>query len=142
MNKKFILIGFLILLMSAVLLPQPAWAASLVPCGGRGESGCQFCHLFVLLNNILHFVFRLVPVIAVLMLFFAGIKFFMAAENPGEAQRAKEIIKSVIIGLIIIYAAWAFIGAFLATIGLNDWTFNIFQNWWSKGLFELNCPGI
>lgn len=138
--QKIFVISFLILLVSAVLLPQPIQAAGLVPCGGPlPEKPCTFCNFFDLFNNILNFIFRLIPAVAAFMLFMAGVKFFMAVENPNEAKAALDMIKSVIIGLIIIYAAWALVGAFLATIGLNDWTLNIFKNWWEKGLFELNC---
>lgn len=149
--QKVFATSFLILSISAVLLPQPTQAAGLVPCGlpaddpattnVNEEDPCGFCNFFDLFNNILNFIFRLIPAVAAFMLFMAGIKFFMAVENPNDAKAALDMIKSVIIGLIIIFAAWALVGAFLATIGLNDWTLNIFQNWWEKGLFELNCSG-
>lgn len=122
------------------ILPLSTQAAGLVPCGGTLEPTCGFCHLFVLFNNIVNFLFRLVPPVAALMLMFAGVKFFLAVENPGEVSKAKDLIKSVIIGLIIIYGAWAFVGTFLSAIGLATWTQNIFSSWWSQGFFQINCP--
>lgn len=140
-NSQFSkLISIFFIVISLFLVPNLTQAAGLVPCGGTGESPCGFCHLFVLFNNILNFLFRLVPPIAALMLFFAGVKFFMAIDNPGEVKNAQNIIKSVIIGLIIIYGAWAFVGAFLSTIGLATWTQNMFSSWWTNGLFQINCP--
>ncbi|MBI2038613.1 MAG: hypothetical protein HYT19_01680 [Candidatus Nealsonbacteria bacterium] len=119
---------------------SPVKAAGLVPCGGTGEPVCGFCHIFVLFNNIVNFLFRLVPPAAAFMLMVAGVKFFMAVDNPGEVKNAQNVIKSVIIGLIIIYGAWALVGAFLSAIGLATWTQNIFSSWWSQGLFQINCP--
>lgn len=129
-----------IFISSLFILPSSTQAAGLVPCGGTGEPTCGFCHVFVLFNNIVNFLFRLVPPVAALMLMFAGVKFFMAVDNPGEVKNAQNVIKSVVIGLIIIYGAWAFVGAFLSAIGLATWTENMFISWWSQGFFQINCP--
>ena len=124
------------LAISAVgfLFPYAVNAAGLVPCGGPGQSQCQFCHLFILFDNIVDFVlFTLVPPIAVLMLVIGGAMLFFAAGNPGKLTDAKSIFSSVIIGLILVYGAWVIAGLFFATIGVSDWT------GLESGWFTFNC---
>jgi len=115
-------------------------AAGLVPCGGPGEPACQLCHLFVMFDKIIDFVLiNLIPPLAVLMLVIGGVMFIFAAESPTWVTRGKSIMTSVVIGLIIIYAAWLIIGLFFQVIGLTEWTKEIYKNWWEKGFFEIPC---
>lgn len=110
----------------------------LVPCGkevwvggvwqgGKCVGGtltkvdCQFCHFFVMLDGIIDFVlFTLVPPIAVLMLVISGVMFFFVAGKPESANKAKGILTSVVLGLVIIYGAWLIINTFFTFIGLAD----------------------
>lgn len=115
--KKILLATFL---FSFFIFGQ-VQAAGLVPCGGTGESACQFCHIFVLINTILQkLLFVFVPVIAVLMLIFGGVMFFFAGANPRLFSQATGIIKSVVIGLVIIFAAWMIVNTVISQIGLVD----------------------
>jgi len=90
----------------------------LVPCGTPG-CPCQFCHIFVLLNNIIKFVmFKLVLVVAALMLIVGGIMYFFAGASPQALSQAKSIITSVAIGLAIIFCAWIIINTVLVQSGI------------------------
>lgn len=131
--KKILLLVFLTFLF---LLPQISNAAGLVPCGEEGNP-CTFCHLFVLFENIVNFVlFEFVPPLAILMLVVGGAWFFFAAGDPGQLQRAKGILTSVVWGLIIIYGAWLLVNLFFMTIGINEAAFSgLPQNW-----FKFECP--
>lgn len=140
---------FLIICCGILLFPLNSLANGLVPCGydldGDGvyedNERCQLCHFFVLFERIIDFVlFKLVPPIAVLMLVIGGVMFFFAAGNPGALARAKSIITTTVIGLIIIYVAFLLIGMFLLSIGLADWTTDIYKSWWKEGLFTIECP--
>jgi hypothetical protein len=102
--------------------------AQLVPCGGEGQPECEFCHLFVLFDNIVKFVLRsLVPPIAALMLVIGGGMFFAAAGDPSKVGKAKSVITSVAIGLVIVYGAYLLINLFFWAIGVADWTG--LENW-------------
>ena len=129
----------------------------LVPCGkdvyvaGSWENGkcvggtptfirCQFCHFFVMLDEIIDFVlFKLVPSIAILMLVIGGVMFifgYFAGGGEGEPKlfsQAKKLITSVFIGLIIMFAAWLIINLFFQFIGVAEWT-GLQQGW-----FQINC---
>ena len=134
--KKIFLLSFLFLFLSL----SQVQAAGLVPCGGEGEPSCQICHLFELLDRIMdRILFNFVPIIATVMLIVGGIMFFFAGGNPNALQTAKGIIKSVVIGLIIIFAAFLIVGSMLQAIGLADWTEEFYKNWWSEGAFQIEC---
>lgn len=137
MSKKII---FLFILAGFLLLPAVSSAEGLVPCGGEGEDPCTLCHFFVLLENIIDFVFiNLVPPVAMLMLAIGGFMFFFAGGDPGNLARAKSIITTTVLGLVIVYLSFIVIGIFLLSIGLADWTKNIYSSWWSDGFFEISC---
>lgn len=116
--KKTFLLGLLFLIVFPLFSVQ---AAGLVPCGGTNEEPCTFCHLFVLLNNVLEFLmFKIVPLIASLMLVVGGIMFFFGGTNPGMIARARRILTSVVIGLTIIFCAWMIINVILVQSGFVD----------------------
>jgi len=108
--------------------------AQLVPCGpGTAKENCELCDFFKLFDNIVKFVLRnLVPPIAALMLVIGGVMFFQAAGNPAGVGKAKSLLTSVVIGLLIIYSAYLIISLFFTAIGVAEWTG--LQNW-----FEYPC---
>ena len=99
---------------------------------------CQIAHLFIMIDDIVDFLFvKLIPPLAALILVIGGGMFIFAGGNPASITQAKSIMTSVLIGLVIIYAAWLIVGLFLHTIGLTDWTNEIYKNWWEEGFFEV-----
>lgn len=155
---------FLIIFLGSLLFPLISSAGSyqadgttvnyqgLVPCGKEvcingeyDENGiclgdekefpCTFCHFFVMLDGIIDFVlFKIVPPVAILMLVIGGVMFFAAAGSPEKLGTAKKLITSVVIGLIIIFAAWIIIDLFFSLIGVAEWT-GLREGW-----FTINCP--
>lgn len=122
--KKIFLISFLFLFISLPVLTQ----AGLVPCGlseddpnqeGDQTRPCEFCHFFVLVNNAVKFIMTtLVPVIAVLMLIIGGVLFLFAGAKPDTLNQAKGIMTSVVIGILIIFAAWIIVNTLLNFSGI------------------------
>jgi len=111
----------------------------LVPCG-TPCCPCQLCDFFVLIDRILDFIlFRIAPVVAVLMLVVGGGLFLVSTGNPQTITTARRIITSVFIGLAIIYGSYFFIGLILQSIGLAEWTHDIYHTWWEQGFFEIPC---
>ena len=159
--KKFIvLVGLVgIIFTSVFFIISPAKAAvcgsGLVPCGRNCDvtsttdidesKPCQLCHLFVLIDRLIDFLLiNILFPIAVLMLVIAGILYVGAVFEilPGgfkTLSQAKGIILSVILGLIVIFAAFILIGLFFRQIDMADWTTNIYKNWWSQGFFQIKC---
>ncbi|MBA4320262.1 MAG: hypothetical protein C0412_17845 [Flavobacterium sp.] len=134
MNLSLIIFLFFLLFS---LIPNKSQAAGLVPCGGEGENPCTLCDFFVLLDRVIDFFilppYGIVFIIAVLMMLVGGIMFYFGGFDPGTLQKAQNLFKNVVIGLIIIYGAWLFINFFFQVIGVNEWTG--LKTWW-----QINCP--
>lgn len=122
----------------------------LVPCGTRC-CPCTLCDFFVMFDRIVDFIlFRIVPPLAALMIAIGGFMYITAYAGPAEIlegkkggpqmlSRAKSLFKSVALGLLIVYGAYLIVGTFLWAIGLNNWTYDIYHNWWERGFFQIEC---
>ncbi len=115
----------------------------LVPCGpGTDVQYCRFCHLFVLFNNIVGFLLiNVVPALAVLMVALGGFMYIGAytgflGDASGSLNKAKELFKSVAIGLFLIYGAWLIVSVFMLAIGVADWT-GLRDGW---NIINIDCP--
>lgn len=99
----------------AFLSPSLVFAQTpLIPCE-IGE--CTFCHLFLLIQNVYNFVmFTLTPPVAILSVAIAGFMWFTAAGNEGQAKKARDILITVVKGLVILYAAWIVINFIITFI--------------------------
>jgi len=129
MKGQKITMFFILSLLVLMMFPGQSQAAGLVPCGGTGQSACNVCFVFVLINNIIHWVlYVLTPMVAVLMFIVGGMYFLVAAGNPALFTKAKSILMAATIGLVIIFVAWVFLNTFLSFIGVAQWTG--LQNWW------------
>lgn len=139
-GKNLLALSILAVLFFSSVIPV---RAGVVPCGletddlnqdGDQTIPCQLCHIFQLFDNIVDFVlFEVVPVLAVLMIVIAGVILMTASENPANVNKAKEVLKTVLIGLVLIYGAWLLINLFFLVIGLADWKMN-------EGWFNYPCP--
>jgi len=115
--------------------------------GGEWKSiPCQFCHFFVMFRGILDFVLKLVIIIGVLMLTIGGFMFFFAGGSPATLDRAKRVLTSTVIGLVIIFAAWLIINTIFMGIGVAKWT-NLREGWFTipcsiKPLVEKGEEGV
>ncbi|MEX0917349.1 MAG: pilin [Candidatus Paceibacterota bacterium] len=110
-----------VIVLSAVLfvsffLPLFASAQGLVPCGGEGQPACNLCELVELGDNVLDFIIGAGVLISALLFAWAGILLVTAAGDSGQVGRAKSIFQGVIIGLIIMLAAWAIVDVILSTL--------------------------
>ena len=124
MIKKIFPLVFLFLL----LLPFLATAnnGGLLPCGpGTGKEKCELCDIFVLITNILDFIMLyVVPSIAALMFVVGGVWFYFSGVSPEQKRRAQEVVKSVVIGVVIILSAWIVVNTILERSGIiemNGW---------------------
>ena len=106
----------------------------IVPCGAIGQPACEFCHILVLINNIINFILNcLTPIAAGLMLIIGGFYFLAAGPSPENVRQAKSVITAAVIGLAIVFIAWVFLNTFLDMIGVAQWTG--LGTWW-----EITCP--
>lgn len=100
------------------------YCQQLVPCGpGTGKANCGLCDFFTLIKNIFDcMLFRIVPVVAVLLIAYGGFLMILAyAEGSGEGklEKAKQTITAVVIGLLIIYGSWLIVDVFFKVLGYS-----------------------
>lgn len=81
-----------------------SYLAALVPCEGIN---CTLCDFFSLAQNIFNFVaITLVPIMAVLLIFWGGYMFLISGGNPAGVTKAKSILKNTVIGIVVVYTAY------------------------------------
>ncbi len=140
MTRPYFVLLVLLLLFSAA--PFVYAAGGLVPCGydlnGNGafeaSERCQPCDFFSLIKRILDFIlFAIVPAIAVLMVVVGGTYFLFSQGNPANIQHGRDILTSVVFGLIIVYASWLVVNLFFVAIGVQQWT------GLGGGMFSIPC---
>ena len=132
----------------AAYCSSEAFKGGLVPCGRICDNPdtpdvneccpCTFCHIFVLLDNIVDFLLlKVVPALAILILVIGGVLFVTATGNPGLMSHARSIFKATVIALLIIYGAWLIVSTILAFMGVLDW---VWPPTWSEGWYDITCP--
>jgi len=96
-------------------LPSVAFAAGLVPCGGPGEPECQACYLIQLGNNIIDLLVGIAAVIGAIMFAVAGLKMATSGGNESAVSAAKQSMTNVVIGFVILLAAWLIVDTVMKT---------------------------
>lgn len=149
--KKVFIISFSVLVFSVLLFLLGAGdiasarsscpVGGLVPCGGP-NCPCRLCDLFVMASRIVNdILFKIVPALAALMIAIGGLLYVTAfmgiggekGKGPEGLSKAKKLIMSVIIGLVIVYGAWLLVNTFFWAIGVQGWT-GLQHGWW-----QINC---
>jgi hypothetical protein len=102
--------------LTAVLfsLPIIVSAAGLVPCGGPGESPCQFCHTVLLVENISGWLVAVLGVIAAIVIAVMGLRLAASTGDTSAVGQVKKVIANIIVGYMILLGGW-----FLVDFGLK-----------------------
>ena len=112
-------------------IPQVSTAEGLVPCGGYDyddtgaligeEPACNFGYIIVLAQNVIEFrIFKLAAPLAALVTAWSGFLYLTSAANPGQREKAKKILKNVVLGFIIALAAWLIVKTLLSSLGVES----------------------
>lgn len=106
----------------------------------KGILHCQLCHFFAMINGAINYLFvTIIPILAVFMFVVAGAMFFLGGAKPNLVNQAKDIMKNVGIGLVLIYGAFIFVGFFLTVLGATK--LEPVKTVWQNGqIFQVNCP--
>ena len=145
--KKTFLIIFLVLFLAPVVVQsavcnscQPGiLEKALVPCGRScylTDEGpevcdpCQLCHIFVLFDNIINFLWPVTLVLAILMIVVAGMMFVFGGGNPKTLNNARELLKATGLGLLMVFGAWIIVNTLMMFAGVATWT-GLNGGWWS-----------
>ncbi len=90
------------------LLPQYAFAAGLVPCGGVSDDhACTYKDIIPALNNIMTFGLTtiIMPILAILIVI-AGFKILTARDDEAKYKEGLKMIQGVVWGFGFALLAW------------------------------------
>lgn len=104
MKKAFGALGVLALLA----LPYAAHAQFTIESIGT-QLGLGEADLKDTVINILQWVLGILALVAVVMVIIGGFQWLTSAGNEEKIERAKRVISSAVIGLIIVLLAWAIV---------------------------------
>ena len=84
-------------------------------------TGCNFCNLMELGQNIINFLIEISTILAVAFIIYGGIMMMLGSGSPEKLKKSQSIIWSAIIGIVILLSAWVILNTFfnLLTGGLN-----------------------
>lgn len=118
LNKKIfkiaILVLFFVIILTPVLSRAEEWKG-LIPCGGAGQSPCDFDGLTKLVKNIIDWIIMIAIPISAAVFAIAGFKYMTSAVVDQKAE-AKNMMRKVLIGLVFILAAWLIVGAIVKAL--------------------------
>lgn len=104
--KKIIILGFLILfLISQITVAQQWWQDRLPRI--KAKSLEEFLQNLALVG--FKWLYTLSLILGVFLLIFAGIKFILSGDNSQEIDKAKDIIKYAIVGIIIAILSYSIV---------------------------------
>ncbi len=109
--------------MTTLLSPVFAQAINITPGG-------QFAGLNnITIANIISAIIILVLIVAALIFFFmlvwGGIRYITSGGDKGQTEAARNQITAALIGLVIVFAAWAIINLVNLFFGINILSLNI-----------------
>jgi hypothetical protein len=116
-----LLVPLLITVLPLVAMGQ---GAGLVPCGNAGQPMCDTSFVAIFANGLINFLITMLGVIAVIVLVISGFQMVVSAGDPGAWKTAKERFTNIVIGIIIILAAWLVVDTIMNVLtgqGLNFW---------------------
>ena len=124
-DRVSVVILFAVMFCLFAVLPFAAHAATngipkqIVPEECKNPSGCGCAQLVQLAQNILGTGIYIAVVLSAVLFAWAGLKYLTNAANPEQKSQAKEVIRNVVIGLVIILASWLVVDTLLKTLQVN-----------------------
>ena len=116
MKKNARFIAFL----GMFILPLTAFAEDekLLKCGGPDQPSCGICDLFTLVNTAIDVILKgLIPLVAVLIIAWAGFRMMLNQGNTDVAKQSKGIMLAFAIGLVVMFSSYAVAGLVLDSMG-------------------------
>lgn len=109
-----------LMVLGLSLIPVTSFAAAglpdrIVPCDGVGSNPCTLCHLVQLAQNLLNSAVFLAVFMSAILFAYAG-WLYLTNEALHAQQEARGLFRDVVIGLIIILAAWLVVDTLMKTL--------------------------
>jgi hypothetical protein len=90
--------------------------AGLVPCGTSTTPPCTWCHLMLLIKNIIDLLMNIVFPLAAVMIVIGGIMIMTAGGSTERVSRGKQILTAAVIGLLIALLSWLVIDTIIKVL--------------------------
>jgi|GEM_PF-3326380 hypothetical protein len=107
----------------------PPTDSGIVPCGREVDNPktendetdkCTLCHLALIANNLILFLFSIASITAVLMFIIAGLMYIFVGANPVAKNQAKEAAMGIVKGYMVVFTAWLIVDFILSAWGFID----------------------
>jgi hypothetical protein len=108
--------SFALVLILFLITPAVVGAQGIVPCGDTPANACNACHLVVLADNLLDWLFGIVFVIFGVVAFVAGFGLATSGGNQSKLDAAKSKLSNAVIGIIIVFSAWLIVDTLLKAL--------------------------
>lgn len=140
-KRNFIIGGLFVLGFVFVVFPLPTSAATctvgkiLPPCTCTGD--CHFCDFVLMFVNLGTWFLGLAALFALYFLVNGAFSMVVSSGNPQRLEAGKKTLTGALVGLFMVFAAWAIINTlFAAFVGKNNE--NVSSQWWKLG--GNKCP--
>jgi len=91
-------------------------------------SGCTFCDLSKLGQNVINFSIEIASVLAIAFIVYGGIMMMLGSGNPQKIKESQGVIWSAIIGIVILSASWIILNTFFNLMtGDPNWPWHTIQ---------------
>jgi hypothetical protein len=91
-------------------------ATGLVTCGNTGQPDCNFCTFLQMTDNVIDFIFAIMVLAAILVIMMSGFKLVVSGGNVSAMEEAKGSITNVIVGFVIVCAAWLIVDTMMKAL--------------------------
>lgn len=105
---------------TTAVAPQTQSSGSLVPVQCQSPETCGTCEFVELINNVIRFLITFATIAATLMLIYGGFQLVISGGNTAAKQAAKSIIVNVLIGFVLVLAAFLVINTILGLLLPGD----------------------
>jgi uncharacterized membrane protein len=114
------------LLLAVVMIPalasaQTALSQPIIPSDCNGQGGCQsICDIATVAQNVLNVGIFVIVFLSAILFAWGGWKYLTAMGNETEVHAAKGLLWNVMIGLVLILAAWLLVNTLMQTLTGNS----------------------
>lgn len=122
-SLRFFFLGLFVFSCASALLPSPAEAASIIPCGRSGADAtaeekkpCTMCHIVIGGKRIIDWGLKVMTFIGVAIIVAMGVLYIVSTGDEGMMQTAKGGIKAALIGFAVMLAAWLIVNTTLRVL--------------------------
>jgi len=113
------------------MMIQLSLFASIIPQSCQ-NGPCGLCEVFQGISNLINFfAFEMGPIVAGLMFLIGGIYWVAANGNEEQIRKGQDVIKSALIGLVVMYSAWMIINTIITTLATGPDAGGIRTSWWN-----------